>query len=73
LILFPGHVFSNPFKPLAQKEVKGMLQLIFFALCIAGLLLLVNRIAKKEEPPADTYVCDVCGEKHCTCRKEERS
>ena len=48
-----------------------MLQLIFFALCIAGLVLLVNRIAKKEAPPADTYVCDVCGEKHCTCRKEE--
>ena len=49
-----------------------MLQILLFALCIAGLAFLVNRIAKREEPPADTYVCDVCGEKDCICHKEKR-
>ena len=49
-----------------------MLQILFFALCIVGLAFLVNRIVKKEGPPADTYTCDVCGEKDCVCHKEEK-
>jgi hypothetical protein len=26
---------------------------------------------KKNDKPVESYVCDVCGEHHCICRKEE--
>jgi len=29
--------------------------------------------SKTGTPPEDTYVCDICGEKHCICHKEEKS
>lgn len=35
---------------------------------VAGYLLIRR---KKTQEPHDTYVCDVCGQKECLCRKVE--
>lgn len=47
---------------------------IIAILVIAGICLLYYLArSKKEIVPEDTFVCDVCGEKHCICHKEEKS
>jgi hypothetical protein len=38
---------------------------------LAALFYIVFFSTRKTEEPVDSYVCDVCGEHHCTCRKEE--
>ena len=46
--------------------------LIILILCAAIAVFLALRRKKSEDPPLDTYVCDICGEKDCLCRKEQR-
>ncbi|MFZ7110796.1 MAG: hypothetical protein ACOWYE_03850 [Desulfatiglandales bacterium] len=41
------------------------------AVAVGCALYLLKR-AKKEVVPQDTYICDVCGERDCICRKEEK-
>jgi len=44
--------------------------LIALILCAAGSVYVFLRLRKKTRVPHDTYVCDVCGETECLCRKE---
>lgn len=46
----------------------GIIVVATFVACILVYLLFWRD--KKEVPPGDSYVCDVCGEKHCICHKE---
>lgn len=39
--------------------------MVVFALVIWG-------IVKRTSPKTEKYVCDVCGERECLCRKEEK-
>ncbi len=56
-----------------------MLYLIFFIVLVAALAFWISRKTRNpfpadkqtNDPPAETYVCDVCGEEGCTCHKEE--
>jgi len=43
---------------------------ILLILCAAVAAFLLFGRKKAETLPQDTYVCDVCGEKECICRKE---
>ena len=46
---------------------------IIVILAIAGGCVLYFYVRSKTEiVPEDTYVCDICGEKHCICHKEEK-
>jgi hypothetical protein len=37
----------------------------------SGLLVhVLTRKTKRKELPNETYICDVCGDKDCVCRKE---
>jgi len=42
--------------------------LIAVIVCIAAVGCLIF-LQKKRRKPQDTYVCDICGEKDCLCRK----
>jgi len=42
--------------------------LLILCAAVAAFMLLSRKKAKNH--PQDTYVCDVCGEKECICRKE---
>ena len=42
--------------------------LIAVIVCIAAVGYLIF-LQKKRKKPQDTYVCDICGEKDCLCRK----
>jgi hypothetical protein len=44
--------------------------LILVVVCAAVVGYLMFR-QKNKKAPQDTYVCDVCGEKECLCRKVE--
>ncbi len=55
-----------------------MWYLILFAAMIAALAFWVSKTTRKplsthgskpDDPPAETYVCDICGEEGCTCHK----
>lgn len=46
---------------------------IVLVLCAAVAAFLILRRKTPEIPPQDVYVCDVCGESECTCRKEEET
>jgi hypothetical protein len=46
---------------------------ILLILCAAVIAYLLLRRKGETEIVQDTYVCDVCGEKECICRKEEES
>ena len=43
---------------------------IFLILCAAVAAFVLFSKKKAGNPPEDTYVCDVCGEKECICHKE---
>lgn len=43
-------------------------------LIVAGVLAFYGfRRARMNNVPQDTFVCDICGEKHCICHKEEET
>lgn len=44
---------------------------IILILCAAALAYVVFRKKKADTPRHDTYVCNVCNEKECICRKQE--
>jgi len=57
-----------------------MWYLILFIAIVAALAFWVSRKTRKPfppqnrrpaDPPAETYVCDICGEEGCTCHKEK--
>ena len=47
-----------------------MWAVILLILCAAVVAFVLFSKKKTEGPPQDTYVCDICGEKECICRKE---
>ncbi len=47
-----------------------LIALIIFGAALAAYFLFRTR---KIEKPHDTYVCDICGEHECLCRKEDPS
>lgn len=47
-----------------------MWTLVVVGLCVIGLALIALRMKRKRDLPIETFVCDVCGRKHCDCRKE---
>ena len=49
---------------------EAMWEVIIVVFLAALLIYVLTRKTKKNEPPKETYVCDVCGDKDCVCRKE---
>ena len=47
-----------------------MWTIILIVLFVAALVFVLQKKVKNVEPPQETYVCDVCGEDVCICRKE---
>jgi hypothetical protein len=47
-----------------------MWTIVVLALAVIVVVLAVSRMKKRKDPPVDTYVCDICGQKHCDCRKK---
>jgi hypothetical protein len=45
--------------------------LIALAVCVVAVGYVISR-SRNKKAPQDTYVCDICGEKECLCRKVER-
>lgn len=45
--------------------------ILLAALFLIFLTVMVLRVNRRKNLPHDTYVCDVCGEKDCICRKVE--
>jgi hypothetical protein len=44
---------------------------VVIVILLAGLLVhVLTRKTKRKELPNETYICDVCGDKDCVCRKE---
>ena len=57
-----------------------MWYLILVAALIAAMAFWFSKITRKplstdirkpDDPPTETYVCDICGEEGCTCHKEK--
>jgi len=56
-----------------------MLYLILLIVLVAALAFWISRKTRKpfphhkqaNDPPSETYVCDIRGEEGCTCHKEE--
>jgi hypothetical protein len=44
--------------------------LIALAVCAMVVGYVIFR-SRNKKAPQDTYVCDICGQKECLCRKEE--
>ena len=44
--------------------------LVSAAIVVAAVV--IYRTAKRRPPDTESYVCDVCGEHECICRKEEK-
>jgi hypothetical protein len=44
---------------------------IIVVLFAAALAYVIFSKKKPVSPPRDTYVCDVCNERECICRKQE--
>ena len=47
--------------------------LIAVLVAAASAYVIFNKKEKPGTPAHDTYVCDVCNEKECICRKEEKN
>ena len=54
--------------PLGEEDMWLWIMLI---LCAAIVGYVTLRSKKGKERPPDHYVCDICGERDCLCRKEE--
>jgi hypothetical protein len=46
---------------------------IIAAMLITGIIafFILKKPRQEEDQPVESYVCDICGERHCDCRKEE--
>ena len=42
------------------------------AAAIVVFSVVIYRIVKRRPPNTESYVCDVCGEHECGCRKEDQ-
>ena len=49
-----------------------MMWAFLLAAAIVVFAVVIYRIVKRRPPNTESYVCDVCGERECICRKEEK-
>ena len=54
-----------------RVRVNHMKYLLLSVILVCILVYAVLKMSGKKDPDVDTYVCDVCGERHCVCHKEE--